>query len=152
MVKVEASTTIDLPVEEVWRFISDWNNFDKWFVLQAGEEIKKTSDGPIALGSTIQLKGRFLGQNMVVETRVSEFEPNRKIGIEYLSGSFRGSKKTYTMEPDGEGQKTKLTHISEGEFQGLWKILGFVLRPEAQRGLRKTTKEELDKISRSISG
>ena len=150
MVKAEASTTVDRPVEEVWRFVSDWSNFDKWFVLQPGEEINKTSDGPIALGSSIQLKGRFLGQKMVVETRVSEFEPNKKIGIEYVSGSFRGSKKSYIMEPDGDGKKTRLTHVSVGEFQGLWKILGFVLRPEASRGLRKTTKEELDKISRSI--
>ena len=152
MVTADASTTVDRPVEEVWRFISDWSNFDKWFILQPGEEINKTSDGPITLGSSIQLKGKFLGQRTVVETRVSEFEPNKRIGIEYVSGSFRGSKKSYIMEPDGDGKKTRLTHVSVGEFQGLWKILGFVLRPEASRGLRKTNKEELEKVSRSIAG
>jgi uncharacterized protein YndB with AHSA1/START domain len=152
MLKTEASTIIDRRVEDTWSFISDWNNFDKWFVLKPGEEMKKTSDGPIALGSTIQLKGQFGRQNMVIDTRVSEFEPNKKITIEYTSGSFKGSKKIYILESDGEGQKkTRLTHVSEGEFHGLWRILEFLLKPIALNGLKKTTKEELDKISRSIA-
>ena len=152
MVKAEASTTLNHTVEEVWNFISDWKNFEKWFVLQPGEEISKTSDGPIGLGSTIRLKGRFLGNNMVVDSRVSEYEPNKRIGIEYISGSFKGSTKTYIMEPEGDGQKTKLTHVSVGEFRGLWRIPGLILRFEAQRGLVRTNKEELDKLSTSIPG
>lgn len=152
MLKTEASTIIDRPLKDTWSFISDWNNFDKWFILQPGEEMKKTSDGPIALGSTIQLKGQFGRQNMVIDTRVSEFEPYKKIAIDYTSGSFKGSRKIYILEPDGaEQKKTRLTHVSEGEFHGLWKILEFLLRPIALNGLKKSTKEELDKISQSIS-
>ncbi len=151
MLKTEASTIIDRNVEGTWKFISEWNNFDKWFLLQPGEEMKKTSDGPIALDSTIRLTGQFMRRNMAIEVRVSEFEPNRKITIEYISGSFKGSRKIYIMEPDKAGQKTKLTHVSEGEFQGLWKILELFLKPIALSGLKKTTKEELEKISQSLS-
>jgi uncharacterized protein YndB with AHSA1/START domain len=151
MLKTEASTIINRPVEETWKLISDWDNFVKSFVLQPGEEIKKTSDGPIAMGSRIELKGKFMGRKMVIGARVSEFEPNRKITIEYTSGSFKGSKKIYELEPNALGQKTNIIHISEGEFHGLWKILEFLLKPMALGGLKKTTKEELDKISQSVS-
>src|ERR1700693_90991 len=101
MLKTEESAIIDRRVEDTWSFISDWNNFDKWFVLQPGEEMKRTSEGRIALGSTIQLKGQFGRQNMVIDTRVSEFDPRKKIAIKYTSGSFRGSRKIYILEPDG---------------------------------------------------
>lgn len=151
MLKTQGSIVIDQPVDKIWNFMSDWNNFSKWFVLEPGEEIKKTSEGPISLGSTIQLTGMFRGRSMVIDATVSEFEPNRKITIEYTSGSFKGSRKIYVMTPVGIEQKTQLTHTSEGQFQGLWKILEFLFRPMAMNGLKKSTKEELDKVAQGVS-
>lgn len=151
MLKTEASVTVDRPVDETWRFLSDWDCFQESFVLEPGEGVKKTSDGPLALNSTIELAGQFRGRSMVMDMRVSEFEPNRKITLEYVSGSFRGSRKIYILESDETGRRTRLTHVSEGEFRGSWRIMAFLLRPMALGGLKKTTKEELDRVSRGIS-
>jgi uncharacterized protein YndB with AHSA1/START domain len=144
MIKSEASSVIDRPVEDTWNFVSDWSNFEKWYLLQPDEELKKTSSGPLAQGSTIQISGKFARKKMVVDMRISEFEPNKKLTIEYLSGSFKGSKKIYMMEADGT--KTRFVHASEGEFQGLWKVLEFLLKPMALNGLKKTTNDELNRI------
>jgi len=151
MIRTEASTTIECPVQEAWSYISNGDHLDKWFLLRPGEKIKKTSEGPIAMSSTVQLTGQFARQNMAFEARVTEFEPEKKITIEYTSGSFKGSRKTYRLEPGEAGGKTRLVHINEGEFHGFWKVLEFLLRPMARGGLMKTTKEELDKISQGVS-
>jgi uncharacterized protein YndB with AHSA1/START domain len=53
LIKVEVSTTIDRPVEEVFRFVEDETNIPKWDndLLKA----TKTSDGPIGPGTTFHL-------------------------------------------------------------------------------------------------
>lgn len=151
MIRTEAGTTVDHPVQETWSYISNGDNLDKWFVLRPGEVVKKTSEGPIAIGSTGRLTGQFARQNVAFDVRVTEFEPEKKITIEYTSGSFKGSRKTYLLEPLEAGGRTRLIHISEGEFHGFWRVLEFLLRPIARGGLMKTTREELDKISQGVS-
>jgi carbon monoxide dehydrogenase subunit G len=45
--RIEGSVDIDCPVEQAWAFLSNWDNFSKWYVLQPGEEYKKTTEGPL---------------------------------------------------------------------------------------------------------
>jgi Polyketide cyclase / dehydrase and lipid transport len=53
LIRVEVSTTIDRPVEQVFRFVEDEANIPKWDsdLLKA----TKTSDGPIGAGTTFHL-------------------------------------------------------------------------------------------------
>ena len=152
MIRAEASITIDRPVEEIWRFVTDWNNISKGDVFQVGDEIKKLSEGPIALGSTFQMKGSFAGRLMTIDARFTEFENNKKLTLEYTSGSFRGSRKAFSIQPGETGKTAKLIYVSDGEFHGFWRVLEVLLRPMAQGGLKRTTGEELARISQTISG
>ncbi|MCI4336215.1 MAG: SRPBCC family protein [Thermoplasmata archaeon] len=151
MLKAEARTTVAFRVEEVWKLFSDGDHLERWFVLEAGETIRKSSDGPMKLGATLRMKGRFMGKDMDFDARVSEFEPNRKIAVEYVSGPFRGSRKSYQLEPDPAGKGTTITHPSEGEFHGSWKLMAFLFHSKAQTGLQKSAEDELTKIAGSLS-
>ena len=50
MLKIESATVINRPVEEVFSVLSNLENNPKW--SSAFLEVKKTSDGPIAVGTT----------------------------------------------------------------------------------------------------
>jgi uncharacterized protein YndB with AHSA1/START domain len=152
MLRAEARTSVDRGVEEVWSLFCDADHPEMWFVLEAGESIRRISEGPMKLGATLRMTGRFMGKDMAFDTRVSEFEPNRKITVEYVSGPFRGSRKTYQLEPDQAGKGTRITHVSEGEFHGSWKVMAFLFHSKAQAGLQKSAEDELAKIVRSVSG
>jgi uncharacterized protein YndB with AHSA1/START domain len=151
VLKAEARTTLDRSVEEVWSLFSGGDQLERWFVLETGEAIRKTSEGPMKLGATLQMTGRFMGKQMDFGARISEFEPNRKITVEYVSGPFRGSRKTYLLEADRSGKGTVVTHPSEGEFHGSWKIMAFLFRSKARAGLQKSAEDELAKIVQSVS-
>ena len=152
MLRAEAKTTVDRGVEEVWSLFSDGDHLERWFVLETGETIRKTSDGPMNLGASLHLTGQFMGKEMAFDARISEFEPNRKITVEYVSGPFRGSRKIYQLEPDKSGKGTVITHPSEGEFHGSWKIMAFLFHSKARAGLQKSAEDELAKIARSVTG
>jgi uncharacterized protein YndB with AHSA1/START domain len=152
MLRAEARVTVDRGVEQVWSLFSDGDHLERWFVLEAGETVRKTSEGPIKLGATLHLIGRFMGKEMDFDARISEFEPNRKITVEYVSGPFRGSRKIYQLEPNKTGSGTVITHPTEGEFHGSWKIMASLFHSKAQAGLQKSAEDELANLVRNVSG
>jgi uncharacterized protein YndB with AHSA1/START domain len=151
MLRAEATVRLERGVADVWSVFGDGDHLERWFVLEPGETIQKTSEGPLTLGTTLRMTGRFMGKEMAIDARSSEFEPNRKIAVEYVSGPFRGSRKLYLLEPDTAGNGTVLTHPSEGEFHGSWKLMAALFRSKAQAGLQKSAEDELAKIARSVS-
>jgi uncharacterized protein YndB with AHSA1/START domain len=152
MLRAEAKTTVDRGVPEVWSLFSDGDHPERWFVLEAGETIRKTSEGPMQLGATLRMTGRFMGKEMDLGVRISEFEPNRKITLEYVSGPFRGSRKIYQLAADVASKGTVITHPSEGKFHGSWKVMAFLFRSKARAGLQKSAEDEVAKIAQSLSG
>jgi uncharacterized protein YndB with AHSA1/START domain len=152
MLRAEARITVERGVEEVWGVFCDGDRPERWFVLEPGESIRKTSDGPIELGATLRMMGRFMGKEMAFDVRISEFQPNRRITLEYVSGPFRGSRKIYQLEADPAGNGTVITHPSEGVFHGTWRLMAFLFRAKARAGLQKSAEDELTKIARSVSG
>jgi uncharacterized protein YndB with AHSA1/START domain len=120
------SVMIDRPVEEVWKFITDLSNVPKWET--AVLEVKRTSAGPVGVGSTWELKRK---DNWTLPQRCIEFEPNRKLCFVITSGPAEGTVVTYSMETV-EG-KTKLTSGGDFKFNGLYRLLG----PFVTRGQRR---------------
>jgi uncharacterized protein YndB with AHSA1/START domain len=152
MLTVEAKVRVERRVSDVWSLFDDGDHPERWFVLEPGETIQKTSEGPMGLGATLRMTGRFMGKELAFDARISEFEPNRKIAVEYVSGPFRGSRKLYLLEPDASGGGTVLIHTSEGEFHGSWKMMAILFRSKARTGLQKSAEDELAKIARALAG
>ena len=125
MAKFEASVMIDRPVEEVWKFVTDLSKLPKWNTEV--QEAKQTSAGPIGVGTTLQTKSR----NMVGYIQVVEYEPNKKITIEFTSRPLKGTNETSTVE-NVEG-KTRFTRTTDMKFSGVYKLVGPFLTPRMKR-------------------
>jgi len=124
MIKIETSVTINRPVEDVWKFISNWENFAQWD--RGVLEVRQTSEGPTAVGSTLQSVRLILGLRGIGALRVTEYEPNKLLAVKGSAASVSGSIR-FTFEPIGDG--TQLTETREVELGGLWKLIAPIILP-----------------------
>ena len=114
MIRVETSVHIKRPSDEVFAFISNFENNPLW---QSGQiEARFTSDGPLGVGSTYDQVAKFLGRQIVSAFEVLEYEPGRRIKASSTSGSFPITF-TRVVEPvDGGAQ---VSAVVDGRFQRL---------------------------------
>jgi uncharacterized protein YndB with AHSA1/START domain len=144
MLQVEHSVVIDKPVEQVWSFLTDFQNTPKWDIGVL--ETRHTSEGPRGLGTTFQNIGPFLGRNAVREYKVTEYEPNKKVTVKLITPamSIRQAEVSYTFEPAENG--TKLTFTGGIEFGGFFKLIQPILLQRAKRD----GQGDLDNLKRLI--
>ena len=102
MTSVSSSTTINQPVDKVFKTV-----IDNATVLPPGVlEMKVTPPGPLALGSMIHYTSEVMGRKYESAIQVSAFVPNQKYSTK-TTGVPRPMETVHTFEPAGNG--TKLT-------------------------------------------
>ena len=109
MAKLEISTVINRPVEEVFAFLSNPENDPKW---RSGIEVKKTSEGPIGVGATYRTVVTALGRRIEGEIEFTEYEPNRGYAVKSKSGPFP-VENGVTFERVEGGTRVTLTTVAE---------------------------------------
>ncbi len=72
MIEIEKSAVINRPVEEVFAYVTDVENEPQWISEVA--EVRKTSDGPMGVGSTYDNIVHFLGRRIVDPHEVIQYE------------------------------------------------------------------------------
>jgi carbon monoxide dehydrogenase subunit G len=142
--KVEASSTINRPIGEVWNLLADTTTWPKWAPVYL--EIRQTSPGPVGVGATFQSKHP---SNRKLTEKLAEYEPNWKFAFEFTSGPIIGSKETYAMEEMSyEGRpSTKLTREFDLKYGGVFKLLGPLL---VAPSFRREKRVEVDNIKRLL--
>jgi len=128
--KVESSILIARPVEEVFAYVVDPNNTAQW----AGPvvEAKKTSEGPVGLGTTSSRLTQFLGRTMEATYEISEFEPNRYYADKMTSGPVPITSRISVAPVDGG---TKVTIAGEFGATGFFKLAEPILARMSKRQL-----------------
>ncbi len=130
MIRVETEVEINRPSEEVFAFISNFENNPKW---QSGQlEARFTSVGPLGVGSTYDQVAKFLGRRIVSTFEVLEYESNRKVKASSTSGSFPITF-TRLVKPIDEGTEVKA--IIEGDASGFFKLAEPLLGRMIQRSV-----------------
>ena len=115
MLRVETSVGVNRPDEEVFAFISDFENNPRW---QSGmQEATFTSQGPLGVGSTYAQVAKFLGRRVESTFEVIDYEPNRLVKATSTSGSFPITF-TRIVEPVAGG--CKVIAIVEGDASGFF--------------------------------
>jgi uncharacterized membrane protein len=117
MLKIEISTVINRPVEEVFAVVSNFENNPKW--NPSSLEVKKTSAGPIGRGTTWRSVANVIGRRLDSESEFIEYEPNRKITSKGKQGPIQ-TKSQVTFEGVEGGTRVDLT--LEGEPGGFFKL------------------------------
>jgi uncharacterized protein YndB with AHSA1/START domain len=128
MAKLEISTVINRPVEEVFALLSNPENGPKW--NSGSIEVKKTSQGPIGVGTTYRTVRKFLGQRMEDETELTEYEPNRRYATKTKSGPIPVEAQV-TFERVNGG--TRVTGTMVAEPGGFFKLAEPLLVSMAKR-------------------
>ena len=129
MLGLEMSVLINRPVEDVWRVVT---NFDNWAKLaRSGSEFRQTSEGALGVGATVESRRTILGRSLKLHSIViTEYEPNRVFGMTDKAPGLRRGTERFTFEPVPEG--TRFTRLVEGEL-GRGRVLEPVIAPLLRR-------------------
>jgi len=95
MLEFENTVYIDRPVDEVFAFLSDFENIPKWnyYVLQ----VRQLSESPIGIGTTYHQVRKTDEQDF----RITQFEPNHMIVVKTLPQSSPGLEMRFTLYEEG---------------------------------------------------
>ena len=122
MAKIQVSTVINRPIEEVFAVLSNEENRPKWSATTI--EVKKTSKGPIGVGTTWRGVDRIFGRRMERKSVFTEYQTNQKITQKSTSGPVPFEVQ-FRYEPiDGA---TRVIVIAEAQPRGLFKLAGPLL-------------------------
>ena len=132
--------TIGRPLHEVFEFIADPENIPKW--NYAIEETRKTSDGPVGVGTTYR-QVRTIPNRSEESVEVTELEPDERFAIHGSLGPFIG---TLTYEFVDVDASTQITNTADLEASGLMKLAA----PIATRRIRDAVAQNLGVLKRLL--
>ena len=114
MAYYRAQLEVRTPIDEVFAFLADFSNTEKWDpgVVSA----KKRGGGPVALGTRFKVVSKFLGQELPLAYRVVQYDPPSRIVLEAENDNLR-SVDTITFEKTARG--TSLTYDANITLKGI---------------------------------
>ena len=141
-----AELVMDHPVEAVWEFVSNIENFGRW--AEGVEGPRWTSEGERGVGSTYESKYTYAGKTHEVEYEVTEFRAPVRFGSKTTAGPFP-YQGTITIEKVDGG--TKVTHdMMAGSDGAITAFMFTYLRPLLRPLMRKRLLKELQAMSDEI--
>ena len=101
MLEFENTIRIDRPVEEVFAFLSDFENIPKWnyYVL----EVRQLSEGSIGVGTTYHQVRKSDQQDL----RIIEFEPGHTVAVKTLPQSSPDLEMRFTLYEEGNTTRVR---------------------------------------------
>ena len=127
MIRIQASATVNRPLEEVFRFMTNNQNALQW---QSGLLEARVTNDVVGVGKTWVDVVQVLGQRIEIASELTEFEPLRTVGFKSTSGPIPLEGR-YAFELDGAG--TKVTFTMQGEAGGFFKLAEPIVAWSTQR-------------------
>lgn len=116
MIKVEKSTIVRRPSDEVFAFVADQTNAARW---QSGiVEVRRLTDGPPRVGTRHTFTRTLMGRRMTGENEYVAFESGKLVAFRTTSGPRLLASYAVTETPDG----TRLTAKMEVDFSGIMSV------------------------------
>src|SRR6476659_8498592 len=140
MIRVEVSTVINRPIDEVFAFVANFENHPKWETNF--QKVKLLTSSPTGVGTTYQCELKLPGQSATSKFEITEYEVNKKIAFEGEAAGPAKPKGSFLVESVAGG--TKLTLVPRPEFRGLFKLL----KPMMAGYVRKQNEEHLGNLKR----
>ena len=114
MFKLDEARSIDRPAAEVWDVLVDFPNVPLW--EDGVLEVRQTSDGRPALGTTFVARRVFGGRESMVDCRIIEWKGGRVATMEIIGGPVRRAAARYLVEPTSESA-CRVEYSINGELQ-----------------------------------
>lgn len=80
MITTHYDVKIERSISDVFNFIAKLSNLPTW--VPAVEEVTITSDGPVGVGTTFVQSVNFIGNQLEIQTAVTEFMPHELLVFE----------------------------------------------------------------------
>ena len=145
MIRFETSVRIERPVDEVFAYVSEPENFPRW--NSAVRTVRKTSAGEDPVGSTYVMTRQLPGGQAENELEITVHERPREFAIRTLSGPTPFVYR-YAFSPSDGG--TLLELDAEVELPGTAALVAPLARRAVKRGVDDnfaTLKDTLEKRS-----
>lgn len=125
--EVKAERLIERPLDEVFEFMADLDKLPQW--LDGCKKAWSPSGDARQVGSRVVHEDEFMGRSFEAHFDVVEWEHNRRMVFEAVSGPFRG-----LSEEDfvADGDDTLVTIRVTGEPAGWLKAVGWMASRQAQ--------------------
>ena len=114
MFELDEARSIDRPAAEVWDVLVDFPNVPLW--EDGVQEVRQTSDGRPALGTTFVARRVFGGRESMVDCRIIEWADGRVATMEIIGGPVRRAAARYLVEPTSESA-CRVEYSINGELQ-----------------------------------
>ena len=149
MTRIERSIVIEAPVEKVFAFVNDFDNFIKTQPPEMEMEILSRDEGPQRVGFTLKVRTKVGDQVWELEVETTEFVENERLSMRQKGGPMKKFDMFDMFEPTDGG--TKWTSILEYELP--YSLLGKLIdklkvRKDMEKGSDyyiKKTKELIEK-------
>ena len=124
MITIKSSVSINRPVEEVFQFVADFENYPKWNHNML--ECRRTTEGSTKLLTIFDSKMVYMGQNYLAPLEITEYEPNTKITF-YTGkfGFFKWFRGIFTFKK--LNGTTVFNVTAETELAGIFKPMGIIM-------------------------
>jgi len=123
LTRIEKSIVIEAPVEKVFDFLTDVDNFVKTQHPETEMTVLSRDKGPDRVGSKGKVRAKIGGHVLEVEVETTELVKNKRRVMRQKSGALKKMETTDLFEPTEKG--TKLTTIMEYELP--YSLLGKIV-------------------------
>jgi len=142
MIRFQANTEIDRPVEQVFAYLIDFENAPKW---QSGVVTSKlATPGPLRKGSKFDEVVKLGPWRMPATCEITEVEGSRRAAFRTTSRGPVEYGGEFLLEHQGLG--TKVTVSGTMFLKGLWRLLEPVMAGE----IKKETARELQRLKSEL--
>ncbi len=140
---LESEVQISASPEEVFAYLSDLEKHPEWSHTM---EIRRTSEGPIGVGSTYASKGKNFGITANDMVEVTEHQPNERFA--WQTAGAMGMKFGWSFEMRPQGSGTLLTE----RFEPPAGVIGSLINTFTGSSTRKAMEEGLANIKEKLEG
>lgn len=125
MTRVTKTVDIAASPSEVFPWLIEPDRLARWIGGFVSSEA--LTDGPTRVGSRSRDVLEDNGRRMVIETEITEFLADRRLGV-HIRSDMHESGDRYDLEPVGNG--SRLTYVSDLRLKGPMRLLSMVIAPQ----------------------
>ncbi|AVZ74343.1 hypothetical protein SLUN_21440 [Streptomyces lunaelactis] len=135
MSAIKESVDISRRPEDIYSYVTDPSHLTEW--QESAVAVRPLGETPIGVGSRMVVTRRIGRREFPMTMEVVELDPPRSWHMRGVDGPVRGDVHG-TIEPLGDGERSRLTIDLDFEAHGMGKLLvPLIVRPHARKEVPK---------------